>query len=83
MIGTADARLFETGCLLFANSDEADPAKAAGVVVGPAPGGSEGGLALIEKAPRGVPLRYFARDGGAPVPIEVRETLPCPGPGES
>ena len=83
VIGTADARLFETGCLLFANSDEADPAKAAGVVVGPAPGGSEGGLALIEKAPRGVPLRYFARDGGAPVPIEVRETLPCPGPGES
>ncbi len=80
VIGTADARLFETGCLLFANSDEADPAKAAGVVVGPAPGRSEGGLALIEKAPRGAQVRYFARDGGAPVPVEVRETLPESGP---
>ncbi|HEY0919042.1 hypothetical protein, partial [Devosia sp.] len=64
---------------LFANSDDSDPANAAGVVIGPAPGRSDGGLAVLEKQPRGAGMRYVARDGGAPVPVEVRETLPYEG----
>lgn len=75
VIGTADARAFEIGCLVFASSDEADPARAVGVVVGPAPGSSAGGLALIGKAAAALEGSLFARDGGGPVAIEVRERL--------
>ena len=74
-VATADARLFETGCLIYSNSDETDPAKAVGVIVGPVPGKRSGGLALLGKAASGADARYFARDGGGTVPVSVAERL--------
>jgi sarcosine oxidase subunit alpha len=73
--GAADARLFEIGCLIFQSSDEANPASAVGVVIGPAPDGRGGGLAMLGKAPAGTGARLFVRDSGGPVPVELRERL--------
>lgn len=79
VVGTADARQFETGCLVYSSSDETEPAKAVGVIVGPTPGRRTGGLALLGKAAAAPEARLFARDGGGPVPIEVQERLKAEG----
>lgn len=75
IVGVGDARFFEPGCLIFLTSDETDPAKAVGVVTGPAPGGRSGGLAMIGKAPGNVGAKLFVRDTSGPVAVELLERL--------
>lgn len=74
-VGVGDGRFFEPGCLIFLSSDQTDPGKAVGVIVGPAPGGRSGGLAMIGKAPGGIGTRLFVRDGSGPVPVELLDRL--------
>lgn len=70
-VGAGDGRFFEPGCLIFLSSDQTDPGKAVGVIVGPAPGGCSGGLAMIGKVPGGIGTRLFVRDSSGPVPVEL------------
>ncbi|MHB1101377.1 MAG: FAD-dependent oxidoreductase [Devosia sp.] len=75
IVGVGDTRFFEPGCLIFLGSDETDPAKAVGVIIGPAPGGRSGGLAMIGKAPGGAGAKLFVRDTSGPVQVELLERL--------
>ena len=80
VVGAGDSRLFEIGCLIFQSSDEADPANAIGVIIGPAPDGRTGGLAILGKVPAGSGARLFVRDSGGPVPVELQERLKAEPP---
>ena len=80
IVGVSDGRFFEPGCLMFLSSDQTDPAKAVGVIIGPAPGGRSGGLAMIGKAPAGVGATLFVRDSSGPVPVELLERLSAEPP---
>jgi sarcosine oxidase subunit alpha len=74
VIAGEDDRFFEIGCLLFASSDEADPAAAIGTVIGPAPDGGPRGTALVERAALGGgPM--FVRDTGGTVPVRAVERI--------
>lgn len=75
VVGAGDGRFFEPGCLMFLSSDQTDPKQAVGVIIGPAPAGRSGGLALLGKAPGGVGTRLFVRDTGGPVPVELLDRL--------
>jgi sarcosine oxidase subunit alpha len=75
IVGVGDARFFEPGCLIFLRSDDTDPAKAVGVIIGRAPGGRSGGLAMVGKPPTGVGARLYVRDTSGPVPVELLERL--------
>lgn len=80
VVGVADARFFEPGCLIFLSSDENDPLKAVGVIIGPAPGGRSGGLAMVGKAPTGIGTKLFVRDTSGLVPVELLERLKAEPP---
>ncbi|MDP1731775.1 MAG: FAD-binding protein, partial [Devosia sp.] len=75
IVGAGDARHFEPGCLIFLTSDRTDPARAIGVIVGSAPGGRSGGLALIGAASGGVGAKVYVRDSSGPVQAALLERL--------
>ena len=80
VVGVADARFFEPGCLIYLSSDENDPVKAVGVIIGPAPDGRGGGLATVGKATAGAGTRLFVRDTSGPVKVELLERLKAEPP---
>ena len=73
IVGVGDTRHFEPGCLIFLSSDHTDPLKAVGVIVGPAPGGRSGGLALIGPGTEGVGAKVYVRESGGLVSAELLE----------
>ena len=75
VIAVDDTRFFEPGCLVYLRSDLSDPRKAIGVIVGNAPGGRSGGLALMETVPEALDARLFVRDSSGAVPVRVMERL--------
>lgn len=75
VVGVSDGRFFEPGCLIFLSSDQTDPGKAVGVIIGPAPGGRSGGLAMLGKALGGTGTKLFVRDTSGPVPVELLNRL--------
>lgn len=74
VLAAPDARFFETGAMVFASSDATDPLAAVGAIIGPAPGGKPGGVALLGRQALG--LRVFVRDAGGAVAVDLIEKLP-------
>lgn len=72
-LSTADARLFEPGCLVFENSETADPLKAIGVTYAAAKPGANGGMAMLGSVQDG--LEVFVRDAGTAVAARLVERL--------
>jgi hypothetical protein len=79
IVAVPDRRFFETGCLMFASSETSDPHAAIGVIIGPAPGGRSGGVALTGSLPEVAGARFFVRDSSGPVPVQLMERLQVEG----
>jgi hypothetical protein len=75
LVGSADARFFELGSLLFVDRQATDPAEAVGVVTAPPPPGSVGGMALVSREVVKAGTRLFLRDSGVVVPLETPRLL--------
>jgi sarcosine oxidase subunit alpha len=69
-IAASDSRTFETGCLIYADADKADPGAAIGVVLGPA-GGDDGVVALIGRDTGAAGGSVIVRDISGPVPARL------------
>lgn len=74
VVAAPDGRYFEPGCLLYHSSELADPFAAIGVIVGPAPDGKAGGIALVDRAAANA-LAIFVRDTSGAVPVTVVAAL--------
>lgn len=75
LVGSADARFFEVGSLIFADRLATDPAAAVGAVTAPPPPGSVGGIALVSREVIKAGTRLFLRDSGVVVPLETPRPL--------
>jgi sarcosine oxidase subunit alpha len=71
----ADARSFEPGCLVFENSETADPQKAIGVTFAPHRPGANGGVALMGRVPEAPGAELYVRDAGTAVSARLGERL--------
>ena len=71
LVEAADSRDFEVGCLVYPNSDPADPLAAIGVVFAAAPGGRRGGLAVIGKSPVVAGDQMMVRDISGPISVKI------------
>lgn len=83
LIASSDSRFFEVGCLVYPSSDQSDPSSAVGVVIGAAPGGRAGGLALLDRAAVASAPALFVRDTGGAVAVAVVEKLKTAGPAKA
>ena len=77
-IAADDARSFETGLLVYSNSDKSSPLEAIGVVLGAAPGSREGALILIGAGAAKAGEQVFVKDISRPVPVKLVEASTPP-----
>ncbi|HHY48956.1 MAG TPA: hypothetical protein GYA10_04340, partial [Alphaproteobacteria bacterium] len=72
MLAAADGRQFEPGCLVYPNTDAADPLAAIGVILGRGADGS-GTRALLSRAALADHPSLCVRDTSGPVPVTILE----------
>lgn len=75
VIKAADGRRLETGCHLYPGSETADPGDVIGSVIGTAPPGKAGALAMVSRSGLAAAPALFVRDTSGPVAVSVSETL--------
>ncbi|MEQ1902191.1 MAG: hypothetical protein ABL866_15835, partial [Devosia sp.] len=75
VIAVDNRRRFETGALIYSNLDQEDPSQALGVVIGPAPEGRNGGVALLSRARLEKADRFVVRTVSGPAPVRIVERL--------
>jgi sarcosine oxidase subunit alpha len=71
LVEATDSRDFEVGCLVYPNSDPADPLAAIGVVFAAPPDGRKGGLAVIGKSPVTAGDQMMVRDISGPIAVTI------------
>lgn len=75
VLEAADGRRLETGCLVFPRSDAVEPEEAIGSILGPAPSGKSGAVAVTSRTALSDAPKLFVRDTSGPVAVTLVEKL--------